>query len=68
MRGPRLFPFLSVEIGEDQKKARSCRVFTENIGEDYFLRGPRLQPAEPIREPGPAHTNDTMLQHQEKKF
>ena len=22
-----------------------CHVFTENVGEDHFLRGPRLQPA-----------------------
>ena len=37
MRGPRLFPFFPLEIGEDQKKGlhvHRCRVFTENIGED----------------------------------
>ena len=55
MRGPRLFIFLSLEIGEDQKKGlyvRKC-VFTGNIGEDqkkkirgpHFLRGSRFQPA-----------------------
>ena len=60
MRGPRLFLFFPLEIGEDQKKGlhiRRCRVFTENIGEDqekkvfvvrdeapHFLRGPSFSP------------------------
>ena len=37
MRGPRLFLFFPLEIGEDQKKGlhvRRCRLFIENIGED----------------------------------
>ena len=36
-RGPRLFLFFPLKIGEDQKKGRyvhKCSVFTENIGED----------------------------------
>ena len=40
MRGPRLFPFLPLEIGEDQKKGlyiRRCRFFTKNIDEDLSL-------------------------------
>ena len=37
MRGPGLFLFFPLRIGEDQKKGfrdRRCRVFPENIGDE----------------------------------